>query len=232
MELTFHITERKKPLFKGIIHGFATLLYILSLPIWISKIPSGLEIPLSLYLFSIILNFGSSAIYHLIKWPKNLILYPRRCDHIMIFVKIAFTYYAAIVTVLTEINPLIIQCIFFGTCLGIIIRLFFTKAPKPIIALPYILIGWSILFDPYILYSLYEKIPIGFQLALMAGFCYTTGAIFYIMKYPTPCPRYIGSHELFHLFTVAGAIMLTFFIFDHAVPYYVEKENQYEIFLN
>jgi len=71
-------------------------------------IPTTLKLPLTIYLLGIIGNFGSSAMFHFINWPKHLVIYPRRLDHIMIFVKIAASYYALISTVINDINPLIV----------------------------------------------------------------------------------------------------------------------------
>jgi hemolysin III len=34
---------------------------------------------------------------------------------------------------------------------------------------------------------------------------YTLGAVVYALKRPNPWPRVFGFHEIFHLFTIAGA---------------------------
>ena len=38
-----------------------------------------------------------------------------------------------------------------------------------------------------------------------AGLLYTMGAVVYALKRPDPWPRVFGFHEIFHLFTIAGA---------------------------
>lgn len=223
--IKLHFDERKKPLLKGVIHAVGTLGYVFACPWLIQKIPSPLEIPIYFYLISVILNFGSSAIYHLIKWPKHLEIYPKRIDHVMIFIKIGATYYASIITVIPDINPLVFKVLTIGILLGLLIRIFFTKAPKMIIALPYILVAWSGVLDLNLLIKLKERTPEGFPLVLIAGICYTIGAIFYMLKYPRPCPKWIGSHELFHIFTILGASLLTIFIFDFAIPFWLNQNG-------
>ena len=46
---------------------------------------------------------------------------------------------------------------------------------------------------------------VGFGLVLGGGLLYTLGAVVYALKRPDPWPRVFGFHEIFHLFTIAGA---------------------------
>lgn len=213
--------EPQRPLLKGIFHLFATLWYLIELPSLISRIPPGLEFPLVIYVLSIIGSFGASTLLHIINWSDSVMVYPQRLDHIMIFVKIAATYYAGISTVMTDINPLVIQVLCVGTLLGMMLRIFFTQASQIVICLPYLIVGWSLILDPDTMLSLLQKIPLGSIIALSAGLSYTIGGYIYMTKYPNPWPRYMGYHEVFHVFTIVGAILFTITIFDHAVPYYV-----------
>lgn len=212
-----------RPLFKGVFHLMTMISYMIVLPSLIEKIPQGLERPLKLYLFSIIGNFGASTLLHIIDWTPEYVIYPQRLDHVMIFVKIAATYYVAICTIMHDINPIVIYIIIMGTILGILIRLLFTQAPNIIIALPYLLVAWSALLDPYILLEFLDRIPIGFMLAIIGGLSYTIGAYIYMIKYPNPWPKYMGYHEIFHIFTIIGAVLFTICIFDHAIPYHVQR---------
>jgi hemolysin III len=212
-----------RPLFKGIFHLIAAVSYLIFTPILIQKIPPGLELPLYLYLLAIIAHFGISAAFHFIDWPPELIIYPRRLDHVMVFVKIIATYFAMISTVMHDVHPSVIYVLCFGSLFGIIVRLFFTDAPNHIIGIPYLIMGWSAIFDPYIFVTIYHRIPIGAILTLIAGLAYTTGAVIYIKEYPQPCLKYMGYHDIFHAFTIIGSILLTLTIFDHAVPYHLQK---------
>ena len=184
-------------------------------------IPSELGLPLTIYLLAIILNFGSSTLLHIIPWPDDIVIYPRRLDHSIIFIKIAATYYAIIVTVLPNISKSVTNIINVGTLLGIITRLLFTDAPHAIIAISYLLVGWAIMLDPYMLILMRNRIPLGTILACIGGLSYTMGALIYTFKCPKLCPTFMGYHELFHIFTIIGTILFTICIFYHAIPYYL-----------
>lgn len=212
--------SEKRPLLKGKFHLLATLMYVLISPTIYDMIPPKIKLSLGIYLLCIISNFGSSAFLHMIPWPDYLVVYPRRLDHTIIFVKIAATYYAIIATVLPDINKLVIDVLNIGTALGILTRLLFTDAPQIVIGISYLLVGWAIMLDPYILVVMMNRIPTGTIIAIAGGLSYTIGALIYTFKYPRLCPKIMGYHELFHIFTIIGTILFTTCIFYHAIPYY------------
>lgn len=215
-----------RPVLKGVLHALATICYIMLIPIIADCIPVGLEIPLYCYIMAVIAHLGSSAVLHLIPWQSHRLLYMRRLDHLMIFTKIAATYYAVIVTVMPDINSIVIYILIFGTLLGIAIRMFFTDIHVALISLPYVLIGWAFLLDTDIFLLLLERIPVGTFVGLSGGICYTVGAMIYAMKYPNPWPKYLGFHEVFHIFTTMGTILFTLSIFQFAVPFYLSTTSK------
>lgn len=229
--------RNSRPLLKGVFHLIATVFYIIAFPFLLKLIPKTIKFPLILYLCAIIGNFGASTLLHLPQWSEDIVVYPRRLDHIMIFVKIAATYCAAIVTIMPDINLLVKYTLCIGSILGIIMRVFFTDAPTLLIGLPYLLVGWSIILDPTTLLTVPKRIPIGSIFAVLAGISYTIGAIIYITKYPRVwpkslesrldpkhiLPKYMGYHELFHIFAIIGAVFFTICIFGHGIPYYNHK---------
>lgn len=188
-----------------------------------SLIPDNLKVPFNFYLASIIGNFFCSTLLHLIAWNDDLIF--RRLDHVMIYIMISSTYIASISTIMYDINPLVIYFILIGTILGIISRIFYTNAPKLIISLPYFIIGWSILLDPYILFKITERIPEGYIFALLGGLSYSLGAIIYTLEMPKLWPKYIGFHEVFHIFTIIGTTMFAICLFNHAIPYHLNSNK-------
>lgn len=211
-----------RPLFKGYFHLLAFLYYLISYRSSMMYVPKKLKLAVAFYLISIIAHFGCSTFLHIIKWPKNWIIYPRRLDHIVIFLKIIATYYVAICTVIPDINPLILQIVKIGTLLGIVSRILFTDAPGWIIALPYFIVGWAILLDPYAIIALIKRLPMGSLVCLLGGIMYSLGGYIYIRKSPNILPKYIEYHELFHLFSILGTSLFVRFIFRHAIPYYLK----------
>lgn len=218
-----------RPLFKGVLHAFTALLYIIAIPYLAARIPNKLRWPIGTYLVSIISHLVISSCLHLTSWSpgmETLHLLTRRLDHIMIFLAIAATYYAAIVTVLNDISRFVIYFLSMGIILGIITRVWFTDAPQIIIALPYIMMGWALMLDTSVPSKLLDRLPVGSMIALFGGISYTIGALIYAMKYPNPYPMYIGFHELFHICSTIGTILFTIVIFNYAIPYYINTHNK------
>lgn len=239
------IETKSRPLFKGFFHLIIFIIYICGFKHLTELIPStclntesslsilalgtamgeDLRILLTSYLITELVHFGCSSLLHLINWSKEIEVYPRRLDHIMIFLKIMTTYYAVISTVLTDINPLVVRIICIGTLLGILSRIFFTDAPEWLIALPYFITGWAILLDPRAMISLIYRVPFGALLCLIGGILYSIGGFIYIKKCPNLFPTYFEYHELFHIFNIMGTLSFTVFIFKHAIPYYTYENN-------
>lgn len=209
-----------RPLLKGVSHLIATGLYILLFPHLFILIPDNLKFPLIVYLASAIGNFASSALFHFINWSPNTIIYFRRLDHLMIFVLIIATYYAMISTFIPDVNILVKYVLGIGSVLGIINRLFFTDAHSLLVAIPYILVGWSIILDPYGIMSIFDRSLSGAILAVLASISYNIGAIIYVFKYPKLWPHIMGYHELFHIFVIIGTSLFTVCIFFCGIPYY------------
>jgi len=210
----------KKPLFRGLFHLFAVITYIQLFPLLYEMIPIELLFPLTIYLSAVILNFGCSALFHIIPWPKDINILMRRLDHIIIFIKILATYYAIIKTIFININYLVICTVIFGSIIGILLRIFYTNAPKIVIGIPYVIMGWAILLDTEVLIVTMYRSPKAYILMFIGGLSYTLGAIFYILKYPKLCPKYFGSHELLHLLSIVGTMSFTLCIFFHGIPHY------------
>jgi hemolysin III len=82
--------------------------------------------------------------------------------------------------------------------------LFWVNAPKPLVAIVAVALGWTIVpyFD-----EVRRLLGFGVWLLLIGGIAYTVGAIVYAARRPDPFPRVFGYHELFHLCTVIGAVM-------------------------
>lgn len=211
-----------RPLLKGYSHFFAFLYYMLNYKSMVRCVPISLKSVIKFYLLTILAHFGCSAFLHIINWPKRWVIYPRRLDHVVIFFKIIATYYVAISTVITDINPIVLQVVKIGTILGIISRIFFTDAPTWFIALPYFIVGWAILLDPSAILSLITRLPMGSLICLLGGIMYSFGGYIYIRKSPNILPKYIEYHELFHLFSILGTCLFVRFVFKHAIPYYLK----------
>jgi len=92
-----------------------------------------------------------------------------------------------------------------GAVAGIVLRQVWLDAPKGVIALPYVVVGWAAVV---VLPQLFRALGgAGFALLLAGGLAYTTGALVYAAKRPNPIPGVLGYHEVFHACTIVGAVL-------------------------
>lgn len=210
-----------RPKLKGVIHAVFALLYLGLLPELISRIPSSVGAVFGLYLFGLVGHFVASATLHLIPWRNPSVF--RKIDHAMIFVFIYSAYMAIVTTAIPFVNPMVIYFLQTGTALGIIMRIFFTDLHPILVGTPYVMVGWSILLDPATISYGFEFLPEAASLCLLMGITYTIGALIYILRWPNPCPTYMGFHEIFHVFSALASIILTHCIFEHCLPHYLNN---------
>lgn len=212
--------EQPRPRFKGVLHAILAIYYLYQLPKFLTLIPTEISGAIYLYLFGLIGHLVASATLHLIPWSKDKENFWRRIDHSMIFIYIYASYHATIVTVIPFVNSLVNYFLHIGTILGICMRLFFTDLHPMLIGTPYLMVGWSILLDPYAIIYGFQHLTEAATLCLMTGLTYSIGTVIYIIRWPNPCPRYMGFHEIFHIFSGIGTILLTSFIFQYCIPHY------------
>ena len=125
-------------------------------------------------------------------------------DHSTIFIAIAGSYTAVAGIALSGWARIAVLCIAWGGALvGITVRQVWLDAPKWVIALPYVVVGWAAV---WVLPQLWRALgPTGFTLLLAGGLAYSAGAVVYAIKRPNPVPGVLGYHEVFHACTVVGA---------------------------
>ena len=157
------------------------------------------------YSIGLLLLFGISAYYHRPHWePKHRAIL-KRLDHSAIFVQIAGTFTPICLLALpTDSGHSLLIIIWSFAFAGVLQSIFWVKAPKYATAIIYVVMGWIAL--PYLGEM---KQSLGFyQLALIiaGGIFYTIGAVFYALRRPKLVPKFFGYHELFHLFTIFGAL--------------------------
>jgi len=91
-----------------------------------------------------------------------------------------------------------------GAALGVARALFWVNAPKWLVAVLALAMGWlALLYLPAV--GVAAGRPV---LAWMGvgGVLYSLGALAYAFKRPDPWPRVFGYHEVFHAFVVAAAV--------------------------
>ena len=163
-------------------------------------------IAMSIYAASLILLYAASTTYHTFdKSPKiNTLL--KKIDHMMISVLIAGSYTPVCLLVLRgKIGIILLTIVWSIAITGILIKAFWVYCPKWVSSILYIGMGWTcILVLPQILEALS---PAAFGWLLAGGIMYTVGGVIYALKLSIFNNRhkYFGSHEIFHLFVMAGS---------------------------
>jgi hemolysin III len=193
-----------KPRFRGGIHGVSAVAAAsLIVPMVFSV--SGVKERLVMLLFSvsITLLLGVSALYHRIDWNIGTERWIRQLDHSLIFVAIAATNTPIAVFALSPWSgKFILFIVWGGSAVGIAIRFFFPDISSKAIAVPYILVGWSLVL---VVADAWRNLGVwGSILIFVGGISYTLGAAVFAFQKPDPWPRTFGFHEVFHSLTFLG----------------------------
>ena len=173
-------------------------------------------ISLSIFIVSMILLYAASTTYHTFDLSERTNKILKKLDHCMIFVLIAGSYTPICLIVLhgrTGLMLLALGCSI--AILGIIFKLCWVTCPKWVSSVLYIAMGWvCVLAFTQILNSLPAA---AFNWLLAGGIIYTVGGIIYALKLPifNAHHKYFGSHEIFHLFVMAGSICHFIMMFEY-----------------
>ena len=154
-----------------------------------------------------ILLYLASTIYHTLNISVKINRRLKKFDHMMIYVLIAGTYTPICMIALEGSVGLGLLVLIWGLAIiGIVVTGFWVNCPKWFSSIVYIAMGWTcVLAFTQIINSLSRS---AFYWLLAGGIIYTIGGIIYALKLPIFNKRhkYFGSHEIFHLFVMAGSI--------------------------
>jgi hemolysin III len=199
--------EPVKPVLRGVIHQVAFFVSLASgLALIVVAPTAGSSAVMAVYAVSISSLFGTSTLFHRRTWGPVGRRRMRRADHSTIFLAIAGTYTAVAGIALDGwARTTLLSIVWAGALLGIAIRQLWLDAPKWVITIPYVTVGWAALV---VLPQLERALgPAGFTLLLLGGLAYSAGAVVYAAKRPNPVPGVFGYHEVFHACTVVGAVL-------------------------
>ena len=162
---------------------------------------------MAVYAASLVLLYAASSAYHTFDGSKSVNTLLKKADHMMISVLIAGSYTPVCLLVLRGNTGLILLATVWGFALvGILIKAFWVYCPRWVSSILYIGMGWSCVLA---MAQLVHTMPEGALAWLVAGgVIYTAGGIIYALKLPVfnSHHKYFGSHEIFHLFVMAGSI--------------------------
>lgn len=163
-------------------------------------------ISMLIFMLSMIMLYSASTIYHSVDSSDIINRRLRKLDHIMIFFLIAGSYTPVCLIVLNASRGWFIFSIVWGIAIaGTIIKALWITCPKWFSSVLYIGMGWVCLLA---IKDIVVALSADALFWLVAGgVIYTLGGILYALKlkrFNILHPNF-GSHEIFHLFVMAGS---------------------------
>ena len=160
-------------------------------------------VAVSIFGASLVMMYGTSALYHASTLSERGLGHFQRVDHVMIYVLIAGTYTPICLVVLQgRLGTSLLVIVWALAALGVFQKIFWMHAPRWLSTALYIGMGWIAVLIARPLIAATSR---GFFVWLIAGgIAYTLGAVVYALKWPGGTRKVFGFHEVWHLFVMAG----------------------------
>ena len=162
---------------------------------------------LTVFITSMILLYAASTIYHTLDISPKINRMLRKADHMMIFILIAGSYTPICVIPLKDtVGYPLLALVWTVAIIGMLIKAFWITCPKWFSSTIYIAMGWLCVLA---MVPLVQTLPTAAFIWLVAGgVIYTIGGVIYALKLPlfNAKHQYFGSHEIFHVFVMAGSL--------------------------
>jgi hemolysin III len=158
-----------------------------------------------IYGLSLIAMFSASAAYHMARVGPAALQTLRKLDHSAIFLLIAGTYTPFCLLAFTGFWRWgLLAVIWAIATIGIVVKIFYLKAPRWLNAAVYVIMGWlCVMAVP----QMPSVLPLSSMVWLFAGgVVYTLGAVVYATRIFNFVPGKFGFHEVWHIFVLLGAL--------------------------
>ena len=157
----------------------------------------------AVYGVSLVMGFGSSAVYHRVAKTERTQRILQRVDHSMIFVLIAGSYTPLCLVALPRRwgIPLLVAVWVFGA-IGIAVKVFGFQRFRNLGYWMYVVVVLAAAAGLPAIYHALTRVQ--FALVLGGGLLYIAGVPVLMRGRPNPWPRTFGYHEVWHTFTVAA----------------------------
>jgi hemolysin III len=201
------VDARLKPRLRGVSHEWGAYVAAVAGVVLVSLAPSARAAwAAGIYSLSLVALLGISAFYHRPTWSPDARAIMRRLDHSAIFVLIAGTYTPVCLLVLgSGEGDRLLLLVWIGAGLGAAQSIFWARAPKSLVALLCVALGWGAVWSWE---SLRAQLSLQVLLfILVGGILYTLGAVAYSIRRPDPWPEVFGYHEVFHALVLAASVL-------------------------
>ena len=161
-------------------------------------------ISLTVYGLSLVAMFSASATYHMVQVKDRALEIFRKIDHSAIYLLIAGTYTPFCVNAFEGFWKWGMLGIIWSLALiGIIVKVFYIRAPRWLNAGIYLVMGWLAVSASGQMLAALPAWVLGWMIA--GGVIYTLGAVVYITKIFNFKPGVFGFHEMWHIFVMLAA---------------------------
>ena len=150
--------------------------------------------------------FGTSGLYHRVKWSPAAKRRARQADHSMIFLGMATSYTAIWLIALDGwISDAVLVYAWIAATVGVLSKLWFLDMAPSKHLVNYTGVG---LVGLVVIPSMWETMgATGVGLMLLGGVVFAIAGTIYALGRPNPVPRYFGHHEVFHVGTIIGSAL-------------------------
>ncbi len=161
-------------------------------------------ISLVIYGLSLIFLFSASATYHMVQVKEKALEIFRKIDHAAIYFLIAGSYTPFCVNAFSGFWKWgLLSIIWSLAIIGIIVKVFYIRAPRWLNAGIYLVMGWLCIGA---IGQMLAVLPVWVLTWLfVGGAIYTLGAVVYITKIFNFIPGIFGFHEVWHIFVMLAA---------------------------
>lgn len=180
----------------------------------------GLVYPISMTVFisSMILLYGASTTYHTLNISPRINRILKKVDHMMIFILIAGSYTPICTIALNNSGGTLLLALVWSIAIGgILVKALWINCPKWFSSVLYIAMGWLCVFS---FRQIIAALPTpAFWWLLIGGILYTVGGVIYAIRFRGFNTRhpYFGTHEIFHLFVMAGSFCHFIVMYQYVV---------------
>ena len=196
----------------AVTHSIGALLSVIGLLVLLSvAIENGSARQLaafSIFGASLIAMYSVSTLYHGLSLSARGLARARRLDHVMIYILIAGTYTPVCLLFLPgRLGLALLIVVWILAAVGTVQKIAWMRAPTWLSTALYLGMGWIAII---VIKPLLAAAPTGFFLWLLAGgIFYSLGAVVHGVKWSRKSVagtrRMFGSHEIWHLFVMAGS---------------------------
>jgi hemolysin III len=207
--------------FNSISHMAGGGLALVALPFLFLKATGALALAtVGLYAFGLLALYTMSSLYHAVPGPRAEV-WLERLDHVAIYLLIAGTYSpVSVLLVGGALGWWLFVAVWAVATTGVVLALTVPLGPKWAHILGYIALGWSAVVAAPVLIA--RVAPTGWALLLGGGLLFSGGGFLYVRDRPVLFPRlrgfwWLGDHEAWHLFVLAGSALHFWFVYAHVV---------------